>query len=85
MKRGQAASYVRLPVSRAPRIFNNIWLERKKTSGDPLRQLQLPKSGKEKICRSFTRQQIDECGRAIKDRERGGPDDGVDAATRRRG
>ncbi len=58
MKREQARSYVRLQFS-ALRSFYRFLMERKKLRHDPVREVQLPKTGK-KLPLVLTRQQIEE-------------------------
>jgi integrase/recombinase XerC len=57
-KRGQARSYVRLQFS-ALRAFYKFLTDRKKLRIDPVRQIQLPKIGKQ-LPLVLTRQQVDE-------------------------
>jgi integrase/recombinase XerC len=57
-KRGQARSYVRLQFS-ALRAFYKFLTDRKKLRIDPVRQIQLPKIGKQ-LPLILTRQQVDE-------------------------
>ena len=58
MKRGQARSYVRLQFS-ALRTFYQFLSARKGLRGNPVRQVQLPKTGK-KLPLVLTRQQVEE-------------------------